>query len=118
MTERHFHGQRHIRGGFDFSEDAISPNANYWFGSAIAEFQRLERLIGTEKAKHVAPDRQQGQTWRDIYEAVKILADLAEKQILANVQESKQEVGDLYDFTPFPKEMPDIDFEAVDEIPF
>lgn len=81
MNERCFYGSRHGRGGIEVDENTMSPNAAYWRGCARGAFQRLERAIGTEKAVKVAPNREPGQTWRDVYGLVSTLADLAERQV-------------------------------------
>ena len=81
MSERHFHGTRHVKGGFDIDESTLHPNAAYWRACARGEYRRVVIAIGEEKANHVVPERAEGQTWKDVYESVKLIADLAEKQV-------------------------------------
>jgi len=76
---RRFHGQAHWRGGFDIDESTLSPNANYWRDTALGQYNRLRRLLGEEKANHMT-DSIEG-TWLEIFKAIEVLADLADKQV-------------------------------------
>lgn len=78
MTERHFHGQRHIRGGFDIDEDSLSPNANYWKYGANAALIRLQNVIGESEALRQVKNIEA--SWKDICKSIELLADLAERQ--------------------------------------
>jgi hypothetical protein len=78
MNERHYHAQSHQRFN-DIDTDTIPPNARYWQNSAQDQLCRLQELIGDEPALKMVIHIEG--TWRAVYEAIKILADLAEAQI-------------------------------------
>lgn len=75
---RHFHAQHHMRGGFDLDVNTIHPNANYWKNSAQARLDDLCAVVGDENAYRMV-DGVEG-TWREIYNSIKILSELAETQ--------------------------------------
>jgi len=74
----HFHGQRHIKGGLAIDPETIPPNAHYWFSSASDALCRLQDVVGDEEGRRMTENITG--TWREIYESILILAELAEKQ--------------------------------------
>ena len=50
--------------------------------------------------------------------AVDNAIDVIENEKIARAVAAYNDDAANYDFTPFPKEMPDIDFKKIDEIPF
>ena len=93
-NSHHFYGSNRSRGGIEVDESTLDPNANYWLGLARGAYAKLVKAVGEEKANHVAPEREDGQTWKDVYEAYKLLADLAEKQVLDRRIEMASEGSD------------------------
>ncbi len=76
---KHFHGTAHFKAGFDIDESTLHPNANYWRRHALGQQNRLARLVGEDKATHLT-NPVEG-TWKEIYESIQLIADLAEKQV-------------------------------------
>ena len=77
MNEKHYHATRHLRFA-PIDTDKIPPNARYWQNSAQDQLCRLQELVGDETALKMVIHIEG--TWRTVYDAIKILADLAEKQ--------------------------------------
>ena len=77
MNEKHFHATRHLRFA-PIDLETIPPNARYWQNSADGQLCRLQEIVGDEQARKMIMHIEG--TWRQIYEAIGILADLAEKQ--------------------------------------
>jgi hypothetical protein len=82
MREQHFHATRHIKGGLDIDETTLSDNATYWKSCASGAYLRGVKALGENKAFDIFPEREPGQTWKNVCECYEILADLAEHQIV------------------------------------
>ena len=79
MSEKHFHGQSHVKGGFDIDEATMPPNSNYWRGCADGALIRLQNAIGIDEANRQTMNIE-APTWKDVCTLIEMLADLAEKQ--------------------------------------
>lgn len=77
-NSKHFHGTQHIRGGITLDPETIEPNAMYWYNSANTALVRLQDVVGDEEGRRMTQNIDG--TWKDIYKAITILADLAQEQ--------------------------------------
>ena len=58
--------------------NTIHPNATYWINSANDALIRLGDVVGDTEARRMTENIEG--TWREIYNAILVLAELAEKQ--------------------------------------
>lgn len=111
MSEPIYHG---------YTETADQTQVRWERNCAKAAYNRIVLAVGKEKADKTIGRDMLTMTWKEIRIALESLADLAEKQVAeADAAEARADVPpEVYDFTPFPKDMPDIKFDTIDEIPF
>lgn len=128
MSEPIYHG---------YTETAQQAQDRWERRCANVAYNRIILAVGKEKADKTIGRDMLTMAWKEIRVALESLADLAEKQVaeahIENVTahldpvqvaridaaEARADVPpEVYDFTPLPKDMPDIKFETIDPIPF
>lgn len=76
-----YHGQRHIKGGFEVDEESFDPDANYWAISARGAYNHLVRIVGFETAeKEVEEFWNEKNTWKDICLKTETILEGIEKE--------------------------------------